>query len=235
LDAAIGKILHEDQAGAKGYPASFLKLMDLMIILEKIEQKQLSLEDQLPLSAQASHTGGSRVWLANKESPTVDEMLYALMILSANHVAVALAEKVAGSTDALIELLNRRAEELGMNIAVFHPVHGLAPGKGRKPDVTTERDLSILCRELLKPPDTLRYTATRERPFRPKVVGKTLIRRRAPAAGGVKGSIRSGKRLTIWPNCAARSWSSAGINRAGISAIPAACGRCAPTCSCVSR
>ena len=177
LDAATGKVLFEDQADTKGYPASVLKLMDLLIILEKIEQKQLSLEDQVPVSAKASHTGGSRVWLAEKESFTVDEMLYALMIQSANDAAVALAEKVAGSTDAFIELMNRRAKELGMNSTVFHSVHGLPPGKGQENDVTTARDLSILCRELLKHPDTLRYTSTRERPFRPNVAGKTVIMR----------------------------------------------------------
>ena len=91
LDAATGKVLFEDQANAKGYPASVLKLMDLLIILEKIEQKQLTLQDQVLVSAKASHTGGSRVWLKEKESFTVDEMLYALMIQSANDAAVALA------------------------------------------------------------------------------------------------------------------------------------------------
>ena len=174
LDAATGKVLFEAQADAKGYPASVLKLMDLLIILEKIEQKQLTLQDQVPVSAKASHTGGSRVWLREKESFTVDEMLYALMVQSANDAAVALAEKVAGSTDGFIELMNHRAKELGMNSTVFHSVHGLPPGKGQEHDVTTARDLSILCRELLKHPDTLRYTSTRERPFRPNVTGHTV-------------------------------------------------------------
>lgn len=177
LDAATGKVLYEDHADTKGYPASVLKLMDLLIILEKIEQKQLSLADQVVVSAKASHTGGSRVWLKEKESFTVEEMLYALMIQSANDAAVALAEKVAGSTDAFMELMNRRAKELGMNSTVFHSVHGLPPGQGQEHDVTTARDLSILCRELLKHPDTLRYTSTRERPFRPNVAGKTVIMR----------------------------------------------------------
>jgi serine-type D-Ala-D-Ala carboxypeptidase (penicillin-binding protein 5/6) len=177
LDAATGKVLYEDHADAKGYPASVLKLMDLLIILEKIEQKQLSLQDQVLVSAKASHTGGSRVWLKEKESFTVDEMLYALMVQSANDAAVALAEKVAGSADAFIELMNRRAKELGMRNTVFHSVHGLPPGKGQEHDITTARDLSILCREVLKHPDTLRYTSVRERPFRPSVAGKTVIMR----------------------------------------------------------
>src|SRR5437762_13682103 len=125
VDAATGKVLFEDQADARGYPASVLKLMDLLIILEKIERKQLSLQDPVLVSARASHTGGSRVWLKEKETFTLDEMLYALMVQSANDAAVALAEKVAGTTDAFVNLMNRRAKELGMNNTVFHSVHGL--------------------------------------------------------------------------------------------------------------
>jgi serine-type D-Ala-D-Ala carboxypeptidase (penicillin-binding protein 5/6) len=174
VDAATGKVLFEDQADAKGYPASVLKLMDLLIILEKIQQGQLSLQDQVPVSAKAAKTGGSQVWLAQGESFTVDEMLYALMVHSANDAAVALAEKVAGSTDGFIELMNRRAKELGMTSTLFHSVHGLPPAKGQEHDITTARDFSLLCRELLKHPDALRYTSTREHPFRPNVPGKTV-------------------------------------------------------------
>ena len=167
VDAATGRVLFDDKADAKGYPASTLKLMDLLIILEKIEQKQITLQDPVRVSAKASHIGGSRVWLAEKETFTVDEMLYALAVQSANDVAVALAEKVAGSTEAFVELMNKRAQELGMTSTVIHSVHGLPPGVGQEHDVTTARDFSLLCRELLKHPDVLRYTATRERPFRP--------------------------------------------------------------------
>jgi serine-type D-Ala-D-Ala carboxypeptidase (penicillin-binding protein 5/6) len=167
VDNATGKVLFEDKADAQGYPASMLKMMDLLIILEKIEQKQLALQDPVIVSAKASHIGGSRVWLAEKETFTVDDMLYALMIQSANDVAVALAEKVAGSTDAFVELMNKRAQELGMTHTVFHSVHGLPPGAGQEHDVTTARDFALLSRELLKHKDTLRYTSTRERPFRP--------------------------------------------------------------------
>src|SRR5437879_5144920 len=178
VDAATGKVLFEDQADARGYPASVLKLMDLLIILEKVERKQLSLQDPVPVSAKASHTGGSRVWLKEKETFTMDEMLYALMVQSANDAAVALSEKVAGTADAFVELMNHRAKELGMNSTVFHSVHGLPPGRGQEHDVTTARDLSLLCRELLlKHPDTLRYTSTRERPFRPNAGDKTIIMR----------------------------------------------------------
>src|SRR5271166_3209506 len=115
VDAATGKVLFEDQADTRGYPASMQKLMDLLIILEKIEHGQLSLQDQVPVSAKAAKTGGSQVWLAEKESFSLDEMLYALMVQSANDAAVALAERIAGTTDAFVEQMNRKAKELGMN------------------------------------------------------------------------------------------------------------------------
>jgi D-alanyl-D-alanine carboxypeptidase (penicillin-binding protein 5/6) len=177
VDAATGRVLFEDQADAKGYPASVLKLMDLLIILERIEQRQLSLQDPVIVSAKASKTGGSQVWLAEKETFTVDELLYALMVQSANDAAVALAEKIAGTTDGFLELMNKRARELGMTSTIFHSVHGLPPGAGQEHDVTSARDFARLCRELLKHQETLRYTSTRERPFRPDAGDKTVIMR----------------------------------------------------------
>jgi D-alanyl-D-alanine carboxypeptidase (penicillin-binding protein 5/6) len=177
MDAASGSVLFEDQADVRGYPASMQKLMDLLIILQKIEHGQLSLKDQVPVSAKAAQTGGSQVWLAEKEVFSLDDMLYALMVQSANDAAVALAEKVAGSTDAFVELMNQKAKELGMNSTVFHSVHGLPPSPGQEHDVTTARDFAILCREVVKHPEALRYTSTREKPFRPNVPNKTVVMR----------------------------------------------------------
>ena len=167
IDCATGNVLFEDKADATGYPASVLKLMDLLIILEKIERQQIALTNPVPVSAKAAKMGGSQVYLAEKEVFPVDDMLYALMIQSANDAAVALAEKVAGSTEAFVELMNQRAQALGMTHTVFHSVHGLPPGASQEHDVTTARDFALLCRELLKHKDTTRYTATRERVFRP--------------------------------------------------------------------
>jgi D-alanyl-D-alanine carboxypeptidase (penicillin-binding protein 5/6) len=174
VEAATGRVLFEDHADAKGYPASVLKLMDLLIILEKIEQGQLSLQDPVPVSEKAAKTGGSQVWLEPKESFSLDDMLYALMVRSANDVAVALAEKVGGSTDGFVELMNQKARALGMTSTEFHSVHGLPPAKGQQDDVTTARDLAILCHEVLKHPQALRYTSTRDRVFRPEAGKKTV-------------------------------------------------------------
>jgi D-alanyl-D-alanine carboxypeptidase (penicillin-binding protein 5/6) len=175
VDAATGRVLFEDHADAKGYPASVQKLMDLFIILDKIQQGQLSLNDHVPVSAKSAKTGGSQVWLAEKETFSVEEMIYALMVQSANDAAVALAEKVAGSTDAFVDLMNRKAQELGMKSTVFHSVHGLPPARGQEHDMTTARDFAALARELiLKHPETLKYTSTRERTFRPNEGKKTV-------------------------------------------------------------
>jgi serine-type D-Ala-D-Ala carboxypeptidase (penicillin-binding protein 5/6) len=97
------------------------------------------------------------------------------MVHSANDVAVALAEKVAGSTEGFVQLMNQKAQQLGMKSTVFNSVHGLPPSTGQQFDVTTARDFSILCRELvLKHPEVLTYTRTYLRPFRAGVPGKTI-------------------------------------------------------------
>jgi D-alanyl-D-alanine carboxypeptidase (penicillin-binding protein 5/6) len=188
IDVASGKVLFEDSADTRAYPASVLKLMDMLVILERIEHGQLSLTDQVPVSARAAKTGGSQVYLAEHESFTVEEMLYALMIKSANDVAVALAEKVAGSPEAFVALMNQRAKELGMKNTVFQSVHGLPPSAGQQPDVTTPRDLAILCRELLKHPSIIQYTSTRKRTFRPEgTKGAIVMENHDHLLGSVQG------------------------------------------------
>ena len=193
LEAASGKVLFEDHADAKAYPASLVKLMDLLLVLEKVERRELSFRDPVPVSARAAAAAPSKVYLEPGESFSVDEMLYALMLRSANDAAVALAEMVAGSTDAFVELMNRRAHELGMNATEFHSVNGLPPARGQARDVTNARDLSLLCREALKHADTLRFTSTRERTFRPNAGKKAVamsnhnhLLRTVPGCDGLK-------------------------------------------------
>jgi len=187
-NATNRRVLFEDQADARGYPASVLKLMDLLIVLEQVERGQLTLQDKVTVSARAARTGGSQVWLAEKEVFTVDELLYALMVMSANDAAVALAEKVAGSTSAFVELMNQRARELGMASTKFSSVHGLPPGPGQPHDVTTARDLARLCYAALQRSDTLRYTSTRERAFRPGASkGMVMMHNHNPLLGLVEG------------------------------------------------
>ena len=166
IDAASGTTLFEENADAGVYPASVLKLMVLLVVLDRIEQGLLHLDDMVPVSIQAYKTGGSQVYLDPRELFSVDEMLYALMVQSANDAAVALADHISGSREEFVALMNQKARELEMRNTLFHSVHGLPPSEGREPDVTTARDLAILCRALVKRPEVLTYTATRTRGFR---------------------------------------------------------------------
>jgi D-alanyl-D-alanine carboxypeptidase (penicillin-binding protein 5/6) len=167
VDAATGKVLFEDNADVSGYPASMVKLMDLLIVLEMVESNVMSLDDSVKITAAASKIGGSQVYLKENEVFTVDELLYALIVQSANDAAVSLALHIAGTKEAFVEMMNEKARELGMTRTEFHSVHGLPPGRGQQPDVTTARDMTKLCRELLRREDVLRYTSTKERTFRP--------------------------------------------------------------------
>jgi D-alanyl-D-alanine carboxypeptidase (penicillin-binding protein 5/6) len=166
VDAATGLALFEKGADEPGYPASVIKLMDLLLIQERIEAGQLSLSNRVTVTAEASRLGGSQVFLAEKESFTIEDLIYALMIQSANDAATALALHVGGTTAGFVELMNGKAAELGMTNTHFYSCHGLPPAAGGMPDTSTARDLARLARELLKHPDILRYTSTRERGFR---------------------------------------------------------------------
>lgn len=187
VDAATGKVLFEENADARGYPASIVKLMTLLIILQEVQAKTISLQDTVTVTAAAAKIGGSQVYLKEHETFTVDDLLYALIVQSANDAAVALALHIAGTTDAFVEMMNRKAQELGMTGTVFHSVHGLPPGKGQQPDVMTPRDIVKLCRELLKYPDALRYTATRERPFRADTPQPFIMRTHNHLLGSFEG------------------------------------------------
>ena len=176
IDADTGKVLFEDNADAKGYPASIVKLMDLLILLEAIESKRIHLQDPVKVTAEASRIGGSQVYLKEDETFPVEELLYSVIVQSANDSATALALHYGGSKEAFVEVMNKRAREIGMKDTMFHSVHGLPPGKGQLPDVSTPRDLAKLCRELLKHPETLQYTSAIERPFRPDAPEPFIMR-----------------------------------------------------------
>ncbi len=166
IDAASGTVLFEDNADASVYPASVLKLMDLYIVLTAVEEGRLSLGDMVPVTPEAARMGGSQVYLDPKEQFSVEELLYALMVQSANDAATALAIHIAGSRAAFVDLMNATAQQLGMRNTVFRSEHGLPASKGQEQDVTTARDMAILCRELVKKPEALKYTGTATRGFR---------------------------------------------------------------------
>jgi D-alanyl-D-alanine carboxypeptidase (penicillin-binding protein 5/6) len=176
IDASDGRVLFEDNADAKAYPASMIKLMNLLVILEAVEKGQLRMDETVTVSAEASRMGGSQVYLKEKEMFTVEDLLYAMIVQSANDAALSLAQHYAGSKEGFVDLMNKKARELGMKDTVFHSVHGLPPGKNQMPDVTTPRDMARLGRELAKRPDALKFTSTTERPFRPDATEPFIMR-----------------------------------------------------------
>jgi D-alanyl-D-alanine carboxypeptidase (penicillin-binding protein 5/6) len=184
VEAESGRVLFEDHADAACYPASVVKLMDLLILLERIEQGRMRLDESLTVGREAAGIGGSQVYLAEKEVFSIDDLVYALIIQSANDAAVALAVHAAGSKEAFVQLMNQRAQALGMTSTRYYSVHGLPPGKDQQPDVSTPRDLARLACELLRRPDTIRYSSTRERPFRN---GKFMMRTHNHLLGAVEG------------------------------------------------
>lgn len=167
IDAATGKVLFEDHADTVGYPASSQKTMTLLVILDQIQAGAVRLDEPVQVTVEASKMGGSQVYLDPKESFPVEDLIYALMVQSANDAALLLAQHVAGSKDAFVDMMNQKAKAIGMKNTTFHSVHGLPPSAGQQPDVTTARDLAILGRELIiKHPEALKYTSTVNHPFR---------------------------------------------------------------------
>jgi D-alanyl-D-alanine carboxypeptidase (penicillin-binding protein 5/6) len=187
VDADSGEVLFKDNPDVRGYPASMIKMMTLLVVLDAVKERRISLEDKITVSAEVSRIGGSQVYLKEKEVFTVDELLYALMVQSANDAALALALHSAGSKDEFVNLMNKRAEELGMEDTLFYSVHGLPPTRRQLPDVSTPRDITKLARELLKYPDALKYTSTRVRRFRTDAPEPFIMRNHNHLVGDFEG------------------------------------------------
>ena len=166
MEYATGEILFESNLHMSLPPASMTKMMTGLIAMEEIEAGNMDLQRPVKVSARASRVGGSQVYLKHGEVFTVEELMAALMIHSANDVAVSIAEAVAGSTEAFVDLMNMRASELGMTDTHFHSVHGLPPGSGQGMDATSAYDMAILARHLIRYPEILEWTATPTAPFR---------------------------------------------------------------------
>ena len=187
IDDASGQVLFEDNADARGYPASVTKLMTFFVIMDRVHAGQLTLETPITVSAEASRTGGSQVYLKQGEVFTVDELLYALMIQSANDAAVALAVHAAGSKEAFVELMNAKARQLGMTNTTFRSPHGLPPAKGQQVDLTTARDLALLSRELINHGDVLRYSSVKVRILRANTANPFEMRNHNHLLGKLAG------------------------------------------------
>ncbi|RPI09313.1 MAG: D-alanyl-D-alanine carboxypeptidase, partial [Zetaproteobacteria bacterium] len=184
ISASTGEELSSQEPDRPGAPASMTKMMLALLVMEAVKEGQLKLTDPVPTSRLASKMGGSQVYLKQGESFSVEEMMAALLIGSANDAALALAELVTGSVEATIQRMNDRAAALKLSRTKFGSVHGLPPSPGQNGDVTTPRDMARLGQELLKYPEILRWTGRAEAPFRG---GSFILRNSNRLVGSVSG------------------------------------------------
>jgi D-alanyl-D-alanine carboxypeptidase (penicillin-binding protein 5/6) len=166
MEATTGKVLEGANAHLRWPPASITKLMVALLVMEKLSANEIKLTDTITVSRDASKMGGSQVFLKEGETFTLEELMKAMLVASANDAAYAIAEFIAGSKDKCVDLMNEKAKALNMNDTEFRSVHGLPPSKGQEEDLTSAEDLAILARHLLKYPKLLEWTSSRSEPFR---------------------------------------------------------------------
>lgn len=155
IEQSTGQILYEHNIHEQLRPASVTKVMSILLIMEAIDSGKITLTDNVPCSENAASMGGSQIWLDPRETLTVDEMLKAICVASANDCVVAMGEYIAGSQEAFVQMMNDRAKELGMKDTTFKNCHGL----DEDGHVTSAYDISLMSRELLKNhPDIIKYT-----------------------------------------------------------------------------
>lgn len=158
VDSATGEVLYEKNADEALAPASMTKLGSMLVIMEAIDNGNLSLDDEVTISEEAANMGGSQVFLEAGEVYKVHDLLKGVAIASGNDAVVALAEKVAGSQSEFVAMMNKRFKEIGAVNTNFVNAHGL-DAEGH---YSTARDMSIIARELLKHEKILEYTSIYE-------------------------------------------------------------------------
>ncbi len=170
VDAATGQVLHEERADTVTPPASMTKLMTFAVLHDQIAAGTLRLDTPVKITAADSKIGGTQVYLDPRETFPVEELIYAMMIQSANDAAQALARASAGSVESFVALMNAKAEQLGMKQTRFRTPHGLPPSSRREADgdLTTPRDFAVLSRHLVQHTNVLAYTSVAKRDFGPQ-------------------------------------------------------------------
>ncbi|MGH7897713.1 MAG: D-alanyl-D-alanine carboxypeptidase family protein [Candidatus Binatia bacterium] len=185
-DADSGRVLYAKALFEARPPASMVKMMTALVTFEALDRGEVRLDQKVLISREASRTGGSGVALRAGEVLTLDDLLRAMMVASANGASVAIAETVAGSTEAMIARMNQRARELGLNETVYRTVNGLPPRRGRGlADVSSANDLAIVARKLLDHTDVFHYSS---HPVVPIRNGTVLLRNTNHLVGRMDGA-----------------------------------------------
>lgn len=170
IDAATGNVLHEDRADVLTPPASMTKLMTYAVLHDQIAAGALTMSTPVRITVADAGMAGTQVYLDPRETFTVEELVYAMMIRSANDAAHAVARIAAGSVESFVALMNAKAGQLGMKQTRFRTPHGLPPSSRREADgdLTSPRDFAMLSRHLVQHTDVLKYTSVEKRDFGPQ-------------------------------------------------------------------
>ena len=158
IERDTGTVLYDKNADEKLSPASMTKIMTLLLIMEAIEKGELSTKEKIRTSEYAASMGGSQIFLEPGEQMTTEEMLKGITIGSANDASVAMAERLAGSEEAFVEKMNKKAEQLGLKNTKFQNATGLPVSD----HYSSARDMSIMAKELLKYQLITKFTGTYE-------------------------------------------------------------------------
>lgn len=158
IDAATGEVLYEKNADVKLPPASMTKLATLLLIMENIDAGKLQYTDMVTISEEAANMGGSQVFLEAGESYSVADLIKGIAIASGNDAVVAMAEKLGGSQNEFVDMVNKRLKKLGAKNTNFVNVHGLDDAN----HYSTARDMALIAKELLKHEKILEFTSIYE-------------------------------------------------------------------------
>ena len=155
IEQNSGLIIYDYNMHEKLRPASVTKIMSDLLIMEALDSGKIQLTDKIPCTEDAAKMGGSQIWLDVRETLTVEEMLKAICVVSANDCVVAMADYLEGSQDAFVKKMNQKAQELGMNDTTFKNCHGI----DEDGHLTSAYDIAIMSRELLmNHPSITKYT-----------------------------------------------------------------------------
>lgn len=155
IEQNSGLIIYDYNMHEKLRPASVTKIMSLLLIMEALDSGKIQLTDKIPCTEDAAKMGGSQIWLDVRETLTVEEMLKAICVVSANDCVVAMADYLEGSQDSFVKKMNQKAQELGMNDTTFKNCHGI----DEDGHLTSAYDIAIMSRELLmNHPSITKYT-----------------------------------------------------------------------------
>ena len=188
-DAADGRLLEGLNLNQRWPQASLTKLMLALVVVDQLERGDLRLDSRVVVSKKAEGMGGTQVFLKAGEAFTLDELMQAALVESANDAAYAVAEHAAGSSDEFVKRMNRKAQALGMLDTEFHCVHGLPPAQGGADNLTTCNDMIRLARAALDHPQIIAWTSIEQTTFRNGTLlihNKNKLVGRLPGVDGLK-------------------------------------------------